>query len=58
MHPRKVAVVGMGGVFPTCKNLDEFSEKLFTDQSLIREWDLALAHGKKNAFGSIRLYYR
>jgi len=47
MHERKVAVVGMGGVFPTCKNLDEFSQKIFADQSLIREWDLALAHGKK-----------
>lgn len=43
---RKVAVVGMGGAFPTCSNLDEFSAKLFSNQSLIREWDQATAQGK------------
>ena len=44
---RKVAVVGMGGVFPTCKNLDDFNHKLFTNQSLIREWEQPLAFGKQ-----------
>ncbi|HEY5326246.1 MAG TPA: beta-ketoacyl synthase N-terminal-like domain-containing protein, partial [Mucilaginibacter sp.] len=44
---RKVAVVGMGGVFPTCSNLDDFSNKLFSNQSLIRQWDKALAYGKQ-----------
>ena len=43
---RKVAVVGMAGVFPTCSNLDDLSSKLFTNQSLIREWDKALYYGK------------
>jgi 3-oxoacyl-[acyl-carrier-protein] synthase-1 len=46
MKGRKVAVVGMGGAFPACENLDDFSRKMFTDQSLIRSWDQALAHGK------------
>lgn len=44
---RKVAVVGMGGAFPTCSSLDDFSEKLFSNQSLIREWDVAIARGKQ-----------
>jgi 3-oxoacyl-[acyl-carrier-protein] synthase-1 len=44
---RKVAVVGMGGAFPTCSNLDEFNKKLFSNQSLIREWDKAAEHGKQ-----------
>ena len=43
---RKVAVVGMGGVFPTCPDLATFSEKLFSNQSLIREWDQALKYDK------------
>jgi 3-oxoacyl-[acyl-carrier-protein] synthase-1 len=43
---RKVAVVGMGGVFPTCNSLEDFENKLFSNQSLIRYWDKALAHGK------------
>lgn len=47
MTPRKVAVVGMGGVFPTCKDLDDFGRKLFAGESLIREWHEATAHGKK-----------
>jgi 3-oxoacyl-[acyl-carrier-protein] synthase-1 len=46
MKGRKVAVVGMGGAFPACENLDDFSRKIFTDQSLIRSWDQALAYGK------------
>ena len=46
MKGRKVAVVGMGGAFPACENLDDFSRKIFADQSLIRSWDQALAHGK------------
>jgi 3-oxoacyl-[acyl-carrier-protein] synthase-1 len=43
---RRVAIVGMGGAFPTCKDLDQFKTKLFAGESLIRSWDLALAHGK------------
>ncbi|ADY51242.1 Beta-ketoacyl synthase [Pseudopedobacter saltans DSM 12145] len=43
---RKVAVVGMGGVFPTCSDLDDFAEKIFSNKSLVRTWDKALAHGK------------
>jgi 3-oxoacyl-(acyl-carrier-protein) synthase len=43
---RKVAVVGMGGAFPTCSGLDDFADKLFSGQSLIREWDEAVAFGK------------
>lgn len=44
---RKVAIVGMGGIFPNCTDLADFNQKLFSNQSLIREWDQALAHGKK-----------
>jgi 3-oxoacyl-[acyl-carrier-protein] synthase-1 len=44
---RKVAVVGMGGAFPTCSNLDDFSNKLFSNQSLIREWDKAVVYNKQ-----------
>jgi 3-oxoacyl-(acyl-carrier-protein) synthase len=43
---RRVAIVGMGGAFPDCKDLDDFKQKLFNGQSLIRSWDLALSHGK------------
>jgi 3-oxoacyl-[acyl-carrier-protein] synthase-1 len=43
---RKVAIVGMGGAFPDCKDLAEFKQKMFNEDSLIRSWDLALAHGK------------
>ena len=35
---RRVAVVGLGGVFPTCSSLNEFEKKIFSNQSLIREW--------------------
>lgn len=44
---RKVAVVGMGGAFPTCSSLTDFSDKLFANQSLIREWDTAVARSKQ-----------
>jgi 3-oxoacyl-[acyl-carrier-protein] synthase-1 len=44
---RKVAVVGMGGAFPACKNLEEFDRKLFSDQSLVREWPLAVEYNKQ-----------
>ena len=44
---RKVAVVGMGGAFPTCSNIDDFGKKLFSNQSLIREWDKAVEHKKQ-----------
>jgi len=47
MLDRKVAVVGMGGAFPTCKNISEFSDKLFANKSLIRIWDEALAYEKQ-----------
>ena len=44
---RKVAVVGMGGAFPTCTDLDDFNAKLFSNQSLIREWDKAIEYKKQ-----------
>lgn len=44
---RKVAVVGMGGVFPHCGDLAEFNTKLFSNQSLIREWPAATVYGKQ-----------
>lgn len=43
---RKVAIVGMGGAFPDCKDLSEFKRKLFNGDTLIRSWDEALSHGK------------
>ncbi|MEO8886985.1 MAG: beta-ketoacyl synthase N-terminal-like domain-containing protein [Mucilaginibacter sp.] len=47
MANRRVAVVGMSGAFPTCKDITEFSDKLFNNQSLIRTWDETLAYGKQ-----------
>lgn len=47
MKERKVAVVGMGGIFPACGSLAEFEQKLFSNQSLIREWDVAKEFGKQ-----------
>lgn len=44
---RKVAVVGMGGVFPNTTDIADFEYKLFSNQSLIREWDKAVAYGKQ-----------
>ena len=44
---RKVAVVGMGGAFPTCKDLSQFSSKLFANKSLIRTFDDAMAYEKQ-----------
>jgi len=44
---RKVAVVGMGGAFPTCTDVDDFGKKLFSNQSLIREWDKAVKYKKQ-----------
>jgi 3-oxoacyl-[acyl-carrier-protein] synthase I len=44
---RKVAVVGMGGAFPTCSNLDDFSNKMFSNQSLVRTWDEAVKYDKQ-----------
>jgi 3-oxoacyl-[acyl-carrier-protein] synthase-1 len=43
---RKVAIVGMGGVFPNSHNLTDFEQKIFAGESLIREWDVAKAYGK------------
>ncbi len=47
MNPRKVAIVGMGGVFPTCNSIDEFKSKMFNNESLIRNWDASEQFGKK-----------
>ncbi|MDO3641034.1 MAG: beta-ketoacyl-[acyl-carrier-protein] synthase family protein [Mucilaginibacter sp.] len=44
---RKVAVVGMGGAFPTCKDLNDFDRKLFAGESMIREWPKALQYPKQ-----------
>ena len=52
-----VAIVGMDGVFPHCKDLQEFEEKLFNNKSLIREWDIVASHEKKNTNKSFRLCY-
>ena len=43
---RRVAIVGMGGAFPNCTDLNDFNRKLFAGESLIRDWPEALAHGK------------
>jgi len=43
---RKVAIVGMGGAFPDCKDLSDFKRKLFNGDSLIRSWDEATVHEK------------
>lgn len=52
---RKVAIVGMGGAFPDCKDLGEFREKLFKGESLIRSWNEALVH-EKNIRSSVSGY--
>lgn len=44
---RKVAVVGMGGAFPTCTDLDDFDKKIFAGESLIREWPKAVSYNKQ-----------
>lgn len=43
---RRVAIVGMGGAFPGGNYLDQFRQKMFAGESLIREWDEAKAWGK------------
>lgn len=43
---RKVAIVGMGGVFPNCKSLLDFKQRLFAGESLIREWEETQLYGK------------
>ncbi|MUH35899.1 beta-ketoacyl synthase [Zobellia amurskyensis] len=43
----KVAIVGMDGVFPHCKDIQEFEEKIFSNRSLIRNWDLVASYDKK-----------
>ncbi|MBI1223492.1 MAG: beta-ketoacyl synthase [Bacteroidetes bacterium] len=55
---RQVAVVGMGGIFPACQSVEEFSGKIFTNQSLVRRWDEAVVLGKQvrsNVSGFITL---
>ena len=44
---RKVAIVGMDGVFPTCSDLASFEEKMFSNQSLVRHWDELDTYGKQ-----------
>jgi 3-oxoacyl-[acyl-carrier-protein] synthase I len=44
---RKVAIVGMGGAFPDCADIAEFDKKLFSGQSLIREWPTAVRYNKQ-----------
>ncbi|MFO0792543.1 MAG: beta-ketoacyl synthase N-terminal-like domain-containing protein, partial [Candidatus Brocadiaceae bacterium] len=41
------AVVGMGGVFPTCSKIEDFDEKIFANASLIREWPEAIHYEKQ-----------
>jgi 3-oxoacyl-[acyl-carrier-protein] synthase-1 len=47
VNGRKVAITGMGGAFPNCSGLAEFNQKMFSGQSLIREWPKAVAYGKQ-----------
>ena len=44
---RKVAVVGMGGAFPDCADINVFDQKIFSGQSLIREWPKAAERDKQ-----------
>jgi len=44
---RKVAIVGMGGAFPDCANLADFSNKMFSNKVLIREWPKAVEYNKQ-----------
>lgn len=44
---REVAVVGLGGIFPTCFSVKDFAEKLFSNKSLIREWPETLKYEKQ-----------
>ncbi len=39
--------MGMGGAFPDCADIAEFDKKLFTGQSLIREWPKAVQYNKQ-----------
>lgn len=34
----------MGGAFPACTGIDDFNKKLFSNQSLIRQWDEAVSY--------------
>ena len=43
---RRVAIVGMGGAFPGGNYLEQFKQKLFAGESLIRSWSEAEAWGK------------
>jgi len=43
----KVAIVGMDGVFPNCHDIKEFESKIFSDQSLIRNWDSITPYEKR-----------
>ncbi|SFG96053.1 beta-ketoacyl-[acyl-carrier-protein] synthase family protein [Pedobacter insulae] len=43
---RKVAIVGMGGAFPACKDITMFEQNLFAGESLIRTWEETKAFGK------------
>lgn len=42
---RKVAIVGMGGAFPNCKDLSDFKKRLFAGESLVREWNETMLYG-------------
>jgi 3-oxoacyl-[acyl-carrier-protein] synthase-1 len=44
---RKVAIVGMGGAFPDCADINVFDQKIFSGQSLIREWPKAAERDKQ-----------
>ena len=44
---RKVAIVGMDGVFPNCADIQEFEKKIFNNESLIRQWDLLTSYDKR-----------
>ncbi len=44
---RSVAIVGVGSVTPTCSSTAEFAEKVFSNQSLVREWPEAKRYEKQ-----------
>ena len=44
---RKVAIVGMAGSFPDCTDLADFNKKIFSGQSLIREWSKPVERNKQ-----------
>ncbi len=47
MKTRRVAIIGMDGIYPTCKDTEVFKEKIFSNQSLLRSWDIVEKYGSR-----------